>query len=187
VDHRGPKNIYGVSKAAAEDLCQLFHRNHGLPCIVLRTSRFFPEPDFDPAVRARYADDNMKVTEYLHRRVDLEDAVGAHLLAAEHAPRIGFDRYIISATTPFSPNDLPELRHDAPLATRRRVPGYAAEYERRGWQMVPGIDRVYVNQRTRNELGWRPKYDFPALIDRLRAGEDVRSPLARRVGSKGYS
>jgi UDP-glucose 4-epimerase len=182
-----PKNIYGVTKAAAEDLCQLFHRNHGLPCIVLRTSRFFPEPDFDPAVRARYGDDNMKVTEYLHRRVDLEDAVGAHLLATEHAPRIGFGRYIISATTPFLPGDLAELRRDAPLVTRRRVPDYAAEYERRGWRMVPGIDRVYVNERARDELGWRPKYDFPALIDRLRAGEDVRSPLARVVGSKGYS
>jgi UDP-glucose 4-epimerase len=182
-----PKNIYGITKAAAEDLCQLFHRNHGLSCITLRTSRFFPEPDFDAAMRERYADDNMKVTEYLHRRVDLEDAVGAHLLAAEHARRIGFGRYIISATTPFSPGDLAELRRDAPLLTRRRVPDYAAEYERRGWRMAPGIDRVYVNERARNELGWRPKYDFPALIDRLRAGEDVRSPLARVVGSKGYS
>ena len=37
-----PKNIYGVTKAAAEDLCQLFHRNQRLPSIVLRTSRFFP-------------------------------------------------------------------------------------------------------------------------------------------------
>jgi nucleoside-diphosphate-sugar epimerase len=182
-----PKNIYGVTKAAAEDLCQLFHRNHGLACIVLRTSRFFAEPDFDAAERERYADDNMKVTEYLYRRVDLEDAVSAHLLAAERAPQIGFGRYIISATTPFSPEDLPGLRRDAPLATRRRVPGYSAEYERRGWLMVPGIDRVYVNERARNELGWRPRHDFPALIARLRAGEDVRSPLAREVGSKGYS
>jgi UDP-glucose 4-epimerase len=24
-----PRNIYGVTKAVAEDLCQLFHRNHG--------------------------------------------------------------------------------------------------------------------------------------------------------------
>src|SRR5580704_7573331 len=40
-----PKNIYGVTKAAAEDLCQLFHRNQGLACLVLRTSRFFPEAD----------------------------------------------------------------------------------------------------------------------------------------------
>ena len=40
-----PKNIYGVTKAAAEDLCQLFYRNFGLACVILRTSRFFPEED----------------------------------------------------------------------------------------------------------------------------------------------
>src|SRR5262249_15599630 len=34
-----PKNIYGVTKTAAEDLCELFHRNHRLPCLILRTSR----------------------------------------------------------------------------------------------------------------------------------------------------
>ena len=48
-----PKNIYGVTKTAAEDLCQLFHRNEGLAAIVLRTSRFFPEEDDDPAARKR--------------------------------------------------------------------------------------------------------------------------------------
>jgi UDP-glucose 4-epimerase len=53
--------------------------------------------------------------------------------------------------------------------------------------MVPRIDRVYVNERARNELGWQPRHDFPTLIDRLRMGEEVRSPLARLVGSKGYS
>jgi UDP-glucose 4-epimerase len=46
-----PKNIYGVTKTAAEDLCQLFHRNQRLPCIVLRTSRFFPEEDDNEEVR----------------------------------------------------------------------------------------------------------------------------------------
>ena len=46
-----PKNIYGVTKAAAEDLCQLFSRNNGLACIVLRTSRFFPEEDDSREVR----------------------------------------------------------------------------------------------------------------------------------------
>jgi hypothetical protein len=73
------------------------------------------------------------------------------------------------------------------LATLRRVPDYAAVYGRRGWRIVPGIDRVYVNERARSELSWRPRYDFRALIHRLRAGEDVRSPLARMVGKKGYS
>ena len=181
-----PKNIYGVTKAAAEDLCQLFHRNNALACIVLRTSRFFPEPDDNRAVRDAYADDNAKANEYLYRRVDIEDVVGAHLLAAEQAPAVGFRRYIISATTPFSPDDLTDLRADAPRVARRYVPDYAAEYARRGWRMMPGIDRVYVNARARHELGWRPRYDFKLIVDRLRAGEDMRSPLARRVGSKGY-
>ena len=40
-----PKNIYGVTKLAAEDLCWLFYRNEKLPCLVLKTSRFFPEED----------------------------------------------------------------------------------------------------------------------------------------------
>ena len=181
-----PKNIYGVTKAAAENLCQLFHRNQGLACIVLRTSRFFPEEDDDKAVRDAYADDNIKANEYLYRRVDLEDVVSAHLLAAERAPAIGFRRYIISATTPFSPGDLLDLRADAPLAARRCVPDYEAEFACRDWKMVPSIDRVYVNERARNELAWQPRYDFRFIINRLRAGEDMRSPLARLIGSKGY-
>ena len=128
----------------------------------------------------------MKVNEYLYRRVDLEDAVSAHLLAAQRAPALGFARYIVSATTSFSADDLTDLRRDAPAVTYRRVPDYVAEYARRGWKMVPSIDRVYVNERARTELGWRPQYDFRLLIGRLRAGKDARSPLARTIGSKGY-
>lgn len=181
-----PKNIYGVTKAAAEDLCQLAHRNQGLPCLVLRTSRFFPEADDDGTKRAAYADDNLKANEYLFRRVDIEDVVEAHLLALEKVPAIGFGRYIISATTPFRPEDLAELRRDAPAVVRRRVPGHEAEYARRGWRMLPSIDRVYVNDRARAELGWQPRHDFRTVIERLQAGGGLWSPLARLVGSKGY-
>lgn len=181
-----PRNIYGVTKTAAEDLCELFHRLHGLPCLVLRTSRFFPEADDDPAVRSEYEDANVKANEYLYRRVDLQDVVDAHLLAVEKAPQIGFGRYVLSATTPFQPDDLPELRLDAPAVVRRRVSEYEEEYARRGWRMFPAIERVYVNERARRELGWQPRYDFRRIIACLRAGEDPRSPLARAVGSKGY-
>jgi len=181
-----PKNIYGVTKAAAEDLCQLFHRNQALPCIVLRTSRFFPEEDDNPRIRAVYADANIKANEFLHRRVDIEDVVSAHLAAAERAPALGFRKYIISATTPFLPEDLTGLRTDAPGVVRRRVPDYEAEYAQRGWTMSPAIDRVYVNDRARRELGWQPRHDFGAIIARLRAGDDPRSRLAREIGAKGY-
>jgi len=181
-----PKNIYGVTKVAAEDLCALFHRNHRLPCLVLRTSRFFPEEDDTKEVRQAYEDGNAKANEFLHRRVDIEDVVTAHLLAMEKAPAIGFRKYIISATTPFTRDDLPELRTQAPAVLRRRVPAYEAEYARRGWKMFPGIDRVYINDRARSELGWRPQYDFSYVLSRLQADDDPRSPLARLIGAKGY-
>jgi len=112
--------------------------------------------------------------------------VDAHLLAIRRAAEIGFARYIISATTPFSRDDLRELRLDAAAVVRRHVPDYEEPYARRGWAMVPAIDRVYVNERARLELGWRPRHDFASVIVRLRAGGDIRSPLAIAIGAKGY-
>src|SRR4029077_2988089 len=53
-----PRNVYGATKTAAEDLCELGHRDHGLPCLILRTSRFFPEADDRDDVRAAYDDAN---------------------------------------------------------------------------------------------------------------------------------
>jgi UDP-glucose 4-epimerase len=181
-----PRNVYGVTKGAAEDLCELVHRDHGLAVVILRTSRFFAESDDREDIRAAYADANVKVNELLYRRVDLDDVVVAHQMALERAPQIGFGRYIISATTPFSRADLAELRVDAPAVVRRLFPDYEAIYAERGWTMFPGIDRVYVNDRARTELGWSPRYDFRYALDRLAADEDWRSPLARAVGAKGY-
>ena len=181
-----PKNIYGVTKAAAEDLCQLFRRNQKLPCIVLRTSRFFAEEDDDQRARESFSDANLKANEFLYRRVDIEDVVDAHLRAIERAPALGFGRYIVSATTPFARVDMARLRADMAGVLRDRVPGFEAEYARRGWHLPPGIDRVYVNARAREELGWRPRHDFAAVLARLRSGGTVLSPLAERIGAKGY-
>ena len=181
-----PKNIYGVTKLAAESLCELFQYRMTLPCVVLRASRFFPEEDDDRNARQSFDAANLKVNELLYRRSDIEDMVRAHLLAVERAAVIGFGRYIISATTPFTREDLHELRTDAAAVVRRYVPEFEAEYARRGWAMPKTIDRVYVNERARTELGWCPRYDFRSAIRSLAAGEDFRSSLARAVGLKGY-
>jgi nucleoside-diphosphate-sugar epimerase len=181
-----PRNIYGVTKAAAEDLCEIIARDHGLPVVVLRVARFFPEDDDRDEVRAAYDGANVKANEYLYRRVDIQDVADAHLLALAGAPAIGFGRYIISATTPFTPADRAGLGRDAPAVVRRLFPDADAEYARRGWAMFGVIDRVYVNARARAALGWRPRYDFRTVLDRLKAGQDPRSPLAQAVGAKGY-
>src|SRR4051812_23918841 len=181
-----PRNVYGVTKRAAEDLCELVHRDHGLPCLVLRTSRFFPEGDDRDDVRAAYDDANLKVNELLYRRVDLEDAVSAHLLALERAPEIGFGRYIISATTPFRREDLARLRVASAAVVRERFPDVGRVFEPRGWRLLDSIERVYDNALARRELGWAPRWDFGHALARLEAGEAPRSDLAIAVGAKGY-
>jgi nucleoside-diphosphate-sugar epimerase len=181
-----PMNIYGVTKLAAENLCELIHRQSGLPCVVLRTARFFPDEDDDRSARQRFSDDNLKVNELLHRRVDLEDAATAHILAMSKAPGLRFDRMIISATTPFEQEGMNRLRLDAAAEVRRLCPDGPREYAKRGWSLPSTIDRVYVNERARLQLDWQPKYDFRSAVDNLRRGEDYRSPLARAVGTKLY-
>jgi UDP-glucose 4-epimerase len=151
-----------------------------------RTSRFFPEDDDDEGARSTFNADNLKVNELLYRRADIADIVDAHLLALERAGSIGFGRYIVSATTPFSPDQLALLRTDAPSVLRRLHPEFEQEYRRRGWTMLPGIDRVYVNTLARRDLGWQPKYDYEHALARLGRGEDFRSPLAIAIGVKGY-
>ena len=181
-----PKNIYGVTKLSAEQLCELFYRKRRLPVLVLRTSRFFPEPDDSIDVRNGFSTANAQANELLYRRVDIADAVDAHLLAVERAKAIGFGRYIISATTPFTREDLPDLRRDPASVLARHFPDAPALYASRGWRMFPQVDRVYVNARARGQLGWVPKHDFARVLEALRRGEDFRSPLAEAVGSKGY-
>jgi nucleoside-diphosphate-sugar epimerase len=181
-----PRNIYGVTKRAAEDLCELISRDYGLPCLILRTSRFFPEPDDDEERRSTYDELNLKVNELLNRRVDLEDVVGAHLLALHRAPMLGFGRYIISATTPLTRDDLMAIRTDLPSVVRRLFPDFEDLFSVRGWRMFPAIERVYDNERARTDLGWLPRYDFRYALDRLAEHADPFSPLTRLVGAKGY-
>lgn len=182
-----PKNIYGVTKAAAEDLCQLAHRNDGLNCVVLRTSRFFPELDDAPDAHEGRGDDNVKADEYAYRRVALEDVVSAHLLAAQRAPDLGFARYVVSATTPFTEEDLVELRTDAASVFARRTPRAAAVWAERGWRFPSRVDRVYVNARARRELGWQPEFDLDAVAAMVAESGTVRTPLSQLVGSKEYA
>ena len=180
------RNIYGVTKTAAEDLCELMHRLTKLPVIVLRTSRFFPEDDDDTSACTLRSQENIQANEFLHRRVDVEDVVAAHRVALREAARIGFGRFIVSATTPFTREDCPALGQDAAAVLRRRVPGWEAVFARYGWTPPETLDRVYDNRAALQVLGWQPKINFAAALARLSTTGDLRSPLAQVIGKKGY-
>jgi UDP-glucose 4-epimerase len=183
-----PKSIYGVSKKAAEDMCQLMHKLHGLPCIVLRTSRFFPEEDFEADTVDPLTWDNSKVNEFLNRRVEISDVVEAQLLAATKAPVFGFKRFVISAPTPFDRSEAAELRSNPSAVVQRYCPQFGQAFEKMGWRMAPSIERVYDSTLARDELEWKPKYSFCSIVERLSAdGADAYvSDLAKKIGRKGY-
>ena len=162
-----PRNIYGVTKLSAEHLCRLFHVEHRLPVVILRTARFFPEAD-DMAHAIQQSDENTKANELLFRRLSVEDAAEAHVAALEKAPALGFGIFIVCAPTPFSPDDCAELIRDAPAVVARHFPEYRDLYARKGWTMFASIDRVYDASRAREKLGFVCRTTFASVLDELR-------------------
>ncbi len=165
-----PRNIYGVTKRAAEQLCHLHHRQSGMAVIVLRTARFFPEDD---DTHDHLAGMNIKANEFLHRRLTVEDAAEAHVVALERAPAVGFGTFILSAPPPFGREDAEELIRDAPGVIARYFPDAAELYARAGWTLPDHVDRVYDPGEAERRLGFRCRTDFGAVLEALRAG----SPL----------
>ncbi|MBZ9732325.1 NAD(P)-dependent oxidoreductase [Mesorhizobium sp. CA18] len=161
-----PRNIYGVTKLSAEHLCRLYHIEHGLPVVVLRTARFFPEAD-DMAHAIEQSDANTKANELLFRRLTVEDAAEAHVAALEKAPSLGFDIFIISAPTPFRRQDCAELIADAPTVVARYFPDCSRLYARKGWTMFSSIDRVYDPSRARERLGFVCRTSFADVLAAL--------------------
>jgi nucleoside-diphosphate-sugar epimerase len=166
-----PRNIYGLTKLAAEGLCRLFHVERGLNCIVLRTSRFFPEEDDTP--HGALSGPNMKANEFLHRRLTVEDAAAAHIAALESAPKLGFDTFIVSAQTPFAPADAAALKDDAARVIERYFPDAPGLYARRGWHLPATIGRVYDSSKAERVMGFRCETDFAKILDALRSGDDL--------------
>jgi len=161
-----PRNIYGVSKLSAEHLCRMVHGATGLPIVILRTSRFFPEED-DMAHEIIQSGANTKANEFLFRRLTVHDAASAHIVALDRAPQIDFDTFIISALTPFSPEDCEQLMEYAPLVVHRYFPRYREIYARRGWTMFDYIDRVYDSNKAMRRLGFVCRTDFGDILAQL--------------------
>lgn len=159
-----PRNIYGVTKIAAEHLCRLYHKLHGINVAVLRTGRFFPEDDDTLAVPSG---PNLKANEFLNRRLTVEDAADAHIAALDRMGDLGFETFILSAPPPFAREDCAQLIADAPSVIARYFPRAATLYEQKGWALPDYIDRVYDAGKAERLLGFRAKTDFARILDAL--------------------
>ncbi len=161
-----PRNIYGVTKLAAEGLCRLYALEHGLNCSVLRTGRFFPEED---DTERGLGGENLKANEFLHRRLTVEDAAEAHVVALERTPP-GFEVFVVCAPSPFARGDTEALKADAARVIARYFPDAEALYARRDWRLPASIGRVYDASKAERLLGFRARTDFAAVLQALRNG-----------------
>lgn len=149
-----PRTIYHETKIAAENLLEAFSLESDIPVTVLQMSRCFPEPADQMAVYR------------LYRGIDARDVGSAHALAINKRLH-GFRRYILSGTTPFKEEYCTRLYADAAGLIRELVPNLAAEYDKRGWNLPASIDRVYDSRLAKEELGWFPRYGYPAVLEML--------------------
>ncbi len=146
-----PRDLYDVTKITSEDLCRVMAANHGLRCLSLRVSRFFPEPEYLVAIYR------------LYRGVDVRDAAAAHILALK-AEIAGFDVFNISARSPFTQDETQELLHDAPKVLLRHFPTIDRLFSKKGWKLPERIDRVYVIEKAEKALRYRPRFNFETLF-----------------------
>jgi nucleoside-diphosphate-sugar epimerase len=145
------RDIYDETKLAAEQICRAA-AIAGLPCISLRMSRCFPEPDELTAIYRFY------------RGVDARDVAEAHLLALE-SDIGGFETLNISAATAFQRSECEELITAADQVIVRHYSWSEAAFARRGWTLPTRIDRVYVIDKAKRILGYRPRYNIESLFD----------------------
>jgi UDP-glucose 4-epimerase len=153
-----PRDIYDITKLAAEQLCRDVARDGGLSVLCLRTGRFFPEPP------------NITAVHRLSRGADVRDIAAAHLLALDAPTDLHYETFNIAARSPFTDADLPALLDDAAPVVQRAFPLAAEVFARRGWALPHRIDRVYVIQKAERVLGYRPRFNFGELLRELQAG-----------------
>lgn len=150
-----PRDIYDITKVAAEQLCAQFAAEYGLPVICLRVSRFFDE---EPALVTIHR---------LYRGADVRDIAAAHVLAVMNED-IPYGLYNVSARSPFGQHDLADLLRDAPSVILRYAPEAADIFGELGWELPGSIDRVYVIEKAERELGYSPRYNFAEQMQELR-------------------
>ena len=162
-----PRNVYGVTKQAAEGLCRLFAQEHAMDVAILRTGRFFPEDDdTDHALSG----ENLKANEFLNRRLSTVDAARAHVIALDRIGGLGCQTFVLSAPPPFAREEVAELARDARAVIARHFPDAARLYAARGWQLPATIGRIYDPAKAERLLGFRCETHFASVLDALRDG-----------------
>ncbi|MEM8897696.1 MAG: NAD(P)-dependent oxidoreductase [Bacteroidota bacterium] len=149
------RDIYDITKLAAEGLCEDLFDNQNLVTLSLRVSRFWKEPLAD------------KLWYRLFRGLDVVDAAKAHALALHFSPN-QYEVFNISGETPFHPDEVETLFHNPSQLLKHKAGEMLPFFEKMGWKIPNRIDRVYDIEKAKRWLGYQPTHSYLSLIEEIR-------------------
>ena len=146
-----PRDIYDITKLTAELLCRDYFEKEAIETTILRVSRFLLE------------DDNTKAIHRIYRGLDERDGAAAHILALKKQFKT-FEIYNISNESPFQKEDLKALLSEPKEVIKKYYPTIEGIFDAKGWTFPSKIDRVYSIEKSKEQLGYKPLYNFNSFI-----------------------
>ena len=145
-----PTTVYHRTKLEAERILEA-QASDDFSVRVLRMSRCFPEQAADMAIFR------------LHRGIDARDVADAHVAALSNGGT-DFQRYIVSARTPFTPDDANALAANLLEVLNTKCPELVAQFRQRQWPLPKAIDRVYCPTLAQTGLGWSSTLGYTEVL-----------------------
>jgi nucleoside-diphosphate-sugar epimerase len=143
-------DFYAYTKKIGEQMCQFYHDRHGIEVIMLRPADFTP-----------YRDIRHYGERFLHGGVDRRDVIQAVTSAIDCPQRFG--AYHIVRHDPFNDQDV-KAYSESPVDTWERIyPGAKQIIEKYHFK-VPSQIRVWDLSQEREELRYKPIYNFGTFI-----------------------
>ena len=160
-----PRDLYGYTKAAGEEMCRLYGRSHGIPSIALRYGMFSPEPFFPYGIRLLYGG------------VDARDVADANVAALDAlaSGKVRWGVFNVESVVPFTEEDAPDLLRDPLAALDRHLPGSAGLLRERGVERLAPIHEIYPMNHLADVLGVHPIYSFEEWLEELRDRPEERA------------
>lgn len=158
-----PGDVYGWTKMAGEELCQLYGRTHGIPSVGLRFGMFVPEPFFRYGIRLLYGG------------VDTHDVVRSVMTSIDAltSGNVSWDRFNIESVVPFTDDDTEQLALDPMPVLDKYNPGASELLRERGVESLAPITVYYPMNHAEKVLGFKPQCNFDRWLEEVesRPGE----------------
>lgn len=142
-----PPDIYSATKWFGEIYCQQFARNTKLETVCIRPPAFMPKPLLEMGQGL------------LGNWGHVSDIVSAHVAAVSAPMPSRYEPFWAVMKMPYSMDDAEELRTNPAAVVERYYPGVPAWFAERNMG-IPTVSMLYDMSRSKNILGWEPKYTF---------------------------